>query len=43
MCSFGGVGWPSEAEERSAPVFDGRDRLPRHDIRIGGLGEREMA
>ena len=31
----------SEAEERSAPFLDRRDRLPRHDIRIGGLGERE--
>ena len=35
------VGWPSEAEERSAPALDGRDRLPRHDIRIEELGERE--
>ena len=39
--AFGGVGWPSEAEERSAAILDGRDRLTRHDIRIGGLGERE--
>ena len=38
---FGGIGWPSQAKERSAPVLDGRDWVPRHDIRIGRLGERE--
>ena len=39
--AFGGVGWPSEVEERSTPVLDGRDRLPRHDIRIRRLGNEK--
>src|SRR5271166_375084 len=39
--AFGGIGWPAEAEELSAPIHDGGDGVPRHDIRIGGLVERE--
>ncbi len=30
-----------EAEERSAPALDQRDRFTRDDIRLGGLGKRE--
>ena len=32
---------PPEAEERSAPALDQRDRFTRDDIRLGGLGKRE--
>ena len=42
--SGGRFRWCSQAiqpEERFAPTLDGRDRFPRHDIRIGEFGERE--
>jgi hypothetical protein len=34
-------GRPREAEERSAPTLDQRERFTRDDIRLGGLGKRE--
>ena len=39
--SFGSAGRPSEAEKRSTPAIHGRNRFPSHDIRIGGVGQRE--
>jgi hypothetical protein len=39
--AFDSAGRPPEAEERSAPTLDRRDRFTRDDIRLGGLGKRE--
>jgi len=39
--AFGSACRAPEAEERSAPSLDGRDRFPRDHIRIGGLGQIE--